>query len=116
MVSNHDHLPLTDLGLFEVAEFGNLREQAHIGPMRAIKDFLKLLGVNAWVGVDPKRNSTRLRAAPRSALMGWGGGVLIHDGLSSGKKSIKVMCVIKFAIKFAMRFSCFPKWPVNPVR
>jgi hypothetical protein len=64
MVSGHDDLTLTNLGFFEVPQFGYFCKKAYIAPMRPIKYFIQLLGMNLWVCVNPKRNLTGLFTRP----------------------------------------------------
>ena len=68
MVSGHDDLALTNLGFFEVPQLGYFCKKAYIAPMRPIKYFIQLLGMNLRVCVNPKRNLTGLFTRPDGSV------------------------------------------------
>jgi hypothetical protein len=80
MVANHDDFTLSDLGFFEISQFWDFSQEAHIAPMCTIKYFAEFFGMNTGVGVDPKGNATGLSALPSGVFTGLGGEAFIHDG------------------------------------
>ena len=68
-VPDHQHLALTHVAEFVVADIGNLSLEADVTPVRAVKDFSQFLLVELRVGVGPRaRDWSRL--APAGKITG----------------------------------------------